>query len=185
MAYGKALGNGFAVSALAGRREIMELGGLRHNRPRVFLLSTTHGAETPGSGRGMRRDSNLPEQPVVDDAVAAGTATGRPACGRSFPTPGLDGYFDVIGRPCNLVYVARDAERRPSQAFRTLFLRETLRRGLLMPSMVVSYAHDDATIEATIERVGEALTVYKRALEDGVERFLPGRPVQPVMRRFN
>jgi glutamate-1-semialdehyde 2,1-aminomutase len=81
--------------------------------------------------------------------------------------------------------VARDAERRPSQAFRTLFLRETLRRGLLMPSMVVSYAHDDATVDATIERVGEALTVYKRALEDGVERFLPGRPVQPVMRRFN
>ena len=54
-----------------------------------------------------------------------------------------------------------------------------------MPSMVVSYAHDDATVDATIERVGEALTVYKRALEDGVERFLPGRPVQPVMRRHN
>src|SRR5580704_17418009 len=44
--FGKAMGNGFAVAALAGKREIMELGGLEHDRPRVFLLSTTHGAET-------------------------------------------------------------------------------------------------------------------------------------------
>ena len=98
---------------------------------------------------------------------------------------GLDGYFDVIGRPCNLVYVARDLDRRPSQAFRTLFLRETLMRGLLMPSMVVSYSHDDHAIDVTIERVATALTVYKQALDAGIERFLPVSPVQPVMRQFN
>jgi glutamate-1-semialdehyde 2,1-aminomutase len=83
------------------------------------------------------------------------------------------------------VYVARDRDRNPSQPFRTLFLRETLKRGLIMPSMVVSFAHTDAIVDTTIDRVGEALGVYKRALEDGVERFLPGRPVKPVMRRFN
>jgi len=44
--FGKALGNGFAISALAGKREIMRLGGLDHDRDRVFLLSSTHGAET-------------------------------------------------------------------------------------------------------------------------------------------
>jgi glutamate-1-semialdehyde 2,1-aminomutase len=44
--FGKALGNGFAISALAGKREIMRLGGIDHDDPRVFLLSTTHGAET-------------------------------------------------------------------------------------------------------------------------------------------
>lgn len=44
--FGKALGNGFAVSALIGKRELMEIGGLRTDRERVFLLSTTHGAET-------------------------------------------------------------------------------------------------------------------------------------------
>jgi glutamate-1-semialdehyde 2,1-aminomutase len=46
--FGKALGNGFSVSALSGRRDLMELGGLDHDRERVFLLSTTHGAETHG-----------------------------------------------------------------------------------------------------------------------------------------
>src|SRR5690606_28759928 len=46
--FGKGMGNGFAVAALAGRREIMERGGLHHPHDRVFLLSTTHGAETSG-----------------------------------------------------------------------------------------------------------------------------------------
>src|SRR5690606_20301591 len=46
--FGKALANGFSVSALVGRREIMTLGGLGHDRERVFLMSTTHGAETHG-----------------------------------------------------------------------------------------------------------------------------------------
>jgi len=45
-AFGKAMGNGFAVAALLGCRDLMERGGLRHDSERVFLLSTTHGAET-------------------------------------------------------------------------------------------------------------------------------------------
>ncbi len=44
-AFGKSMGNGFAVSALVGKRELMELGGIYHDKERVFLLSTTHGAE--------------------------------------------------------------------------------------------------------------------------------------------
>jgi glutamate-1-semialdehyde 2,1-aminomutase len=44
--FGKGMGNGFAIAALAGQREFMKLGGLDHTRERVFLLSTTHGAET-------------------------------------------------------------------------------------------------------------------------------------------
>jgi glutamate-1-semialdehyde 2,1-aminomutase len=184
VAYGKALGNGFAVSALVGKREIMELGGLRHSRPRVFLLSNTHGAEGPSLAAACEVIRIYQEQPVVETLWRQGQ---RLADGvrRVVTSAGLDGYFDIIGRPCHLVYVTRDADHQPSHAFRTLFLRETLRRGLLMPSLVVSYAHDDAVIDSTIERVGEALTTYKRALEDGVERFLPGRPAQPVMRRFN
>jgi glutamate-1-semialdehyde 2,1-aminomutase len=54
-----------------------------------------------------------------------------------------------------------------------------------MPSMVVSYAHTDEVIDSTLERLDEVLRVYKRALEDGVERYLCSRPVKPVMRQFN
>jgi glutamate-1-semialdehyde 2,1-aminomutase len=163
--YGKALGNGFAVSALVGRRDIMELGGLDHTRPRVFLLSTTHGAEYHGLAAAMEVMRTYQEEPVVDSLWRQGS---RLAAGirRIIAGLHLDGYFEVLGRPCNLVFATRDAERNPSQPFRTLFLRETLNRGLIMPSMVVSYAHTDDVIDSTIDRVGEALVVYKRSLED-------------------
>jgi glutamate-1-semialdehyde 2,1-aminomutase len=183
-AYGKALGNGFAVSALVGRRDVMELGGLRDPRPRVFLLSTTHGAEHAALAAACAVIRVYQQEPVIDTLWRQGE---RLASGirHAVNLSGLDGYFDVIGRPCNLVYVARDLERKPSQAFRTLFLRETLLRGLLMPSMVVSYSHDDRTIDMTIEKVASALTTYKQALDSGIDQFLPGRPVQPVMRKFS
>ncbi len=50
--FGKAMGNGFAISALAGKREIMRLGGSDHDQPRVFC-STTHGAETHALGASL------------------------------------------------------------------------------------------------------------------------------------
>ena len=45
-AFGKAMANGFSVSALVGQEEFMKLAGIKHYEERVFLLSTTHGGET-------------------------------------------------------------------------------------------------------------------------------------------
>ena len=95
---------------------------------------------------------------------------------------GVEDQFEVVGRAPNLVYVARDATGAPSQAFRTLFLQETIERGFILPSLVVSYAHSEADIDLTIEAVADALGVYRKALEDGIDAHLRSRPVQPVMR---
>lgn len=184
VAYGKAMGNGVAISALVGRREIMSHGGLHHHHPRVFLLSTTHGAEYHALAAAMTVMRTYHEQPVVATLWDQGRRLSD-GIQRVVAQHGLDEYFELRGRPCNLVFVTRDRERQPSQGFRTLFLRETLLRGLILPSMVVSYAHTDTVIDSTIDRVGEALGVYKRALEEGIDKFLPGRAVQPVMRRYN
>src|SRR5262249_34172554 len=158
------LGNGFAISALLGRRDIMELGGLHHSRERVFLLSTTHGAESSALGAAMavmqayQREDPIGTMHRQGERLRAGLRT---AIGRH----GLDGYVDVLGRPCNLVYATRDAERQPSQQFRTLFMNELIRHGILAPSFVVSAAHSDADIDITIEAVDAALAVYRRALD--------------------
>jgi glutamate-1-semialdehyde 2,1-aminomutase len=183
-AFGKALGNGFSVSALAGRREFMERGGLRHGKNRVFLLSTTHGAECHGLAAARVVMQVYREKKTVETLWRQGQrlADGVRAV---IAQLGLDGYFEVVGRPCNLVYVTRDQARKPSQGFRTLFLRETIQRGLLAPSFVVSAAHGDADIDTTIDRVGEALVVYKRALADGLSSCLRERPVKPVFRALN
>ena len=41
----------------------------------------------------------------------------------------------------------RDPAGQPSQPYRTLFLQELVRRGVLGPSFVVSYSHSDDDID--------------------------------------
>ncbi|MET0620177.1 MAG: glutamate-1-semialdehyde 2,1-aminomutase, partial [Thermoanaerobaculia bacterium] len=177
--FGKALANGFALSALVGRRDVMERGGLRHDAERVFLLSTTHGAETHALAAGIETMKIYEREGVVEVLHRQGGRL-RSGIESEAKRQGVSDQFRVMGRDCNLVYAARDAEGKPSQTFRTLVLQETLKRGLLMPSLVVSFAHGDEDIDRTVEAVGEALAVYRRALDGGIERFLEGRPVQPV-----
>ncbi len=64
--FGKALGNGFAISALAGKREFMELGGLHHNKERVFLISTTHGAENHALAAAIANIKFFKENKVIE-----------------------------------------------------------------------------------------------------------------------
>jgi glutamate-1-semialdehyde 2,1-aminomutase len=181
--FGKALGNGFAISALTGKREYMRLGGIDHDRERVFLLSTTHGAETHALAAAIATIKVYREEPVIAHLDRQGQRL-RGGIEQQIALHGLEGYFAVIGRPCALVYATRDQHKQDSQPFRTLFLQETIRRGLLLPSLIVSYSHSDDDIDRTIEGIGAALGVYRQALDHGVERFLVGRPVQPVFRKY-
>jgi glutamate-1-semialdehyde 2,1-aminomutase len=182
--WGKALGNGFAVSALAGRRELMELGGLRTDAARAFLLSTTHGPETTGLAAYLA----VAEAYRQTDVVAAMERQGRrlaDGANTAASELGIAEHFAVVGRPSCQVFVTRDHLGRPSQEFRTLFLQEMLERGVLGQSFVISAAHTDDDVDRTVEAVGEALTAYAKALDAGsCAGLLRGRPVAPALRRY-
>jgi glutamate-1-semialdehyde 2,1-aminomutase len=182
--FGKALGNGFGISALVGRRDVMELGGFPDGRERVFLLSTTFGAQTYSLAAALETMRIYEEENVVDALYRQGAklAEGVTQIVRDL---GIQECFGLAGRPCNLVYWTKDRDGLPSQWFRTLFLQETLRRGILAPSLVVSYSHSDHDIQTTIDAIASALEVYRMALEDGIDRFLVGRPVKPAIRKFS
>lgn len=181
--WGKAMGNGFAVSALAGRREIMELGGLNTDDDRVFLLSTTHGPETGGLAAFLA----VAEAYTSGDPVAAMEQAGRALADEVVAVAeaaGVAEFVTVSGRSSCLVFGTRGPDGQPSQAWRTLFLQELLTRGVLGQSFVTSAAHTDADIALTVAAVAEACEVYRRALDTGsVEGFLRGRPVAPALRR--
>lgn len=181
--FGKALANGFSVSALTGRRELMRLGGADHDRERVFLLSTTHGAETHGLAAAIATMRVYREQPVVETLWARGRrlAEGLRAAARD---AGVADHVPILGPPCCLVFGTRDAKLQPSQPYRTLLLQELVQRGILCTSLVVNYSHSEADIDRTVEAFAAAFTVYRRALEDGVAAYLRGRPVQPAIRPY-
>ncbi|MEU2606929.1 glutamate-1-semialdehyde 2,1-aminomutase [Streptomyces albus] len=181
--FGKALGNGFAVSALAGRRALMERGGLRHSHDRVFLLSTTHGAETHALAAAMAVLTTYVEEGITARLHALGE---RLAAGvrEAAAGMGVGDHLLVRGRASNLVFATLDENGRPSQEYRTLFLRRLLAGGVLAPSFVVSSALDDTDIERTVEAVAGACAVYRKALDAADPTpWLGGRPVKPVFRR--
>jgi glutamate-1-semialdehyde 2,1-aminomutase len=183
--FGKALANGFSLSALAGRREFMRLGGLDHqDRPRVFLLSTTHGAETHALAAAIATMQVYEREPVVEHLYRQGMRL-RQQAEEVVRRHGLSDFVKILGKPCCLSYATLDRDGRPSQAFRSLFLQETIRHGVLIPSLVVSYAHSDEDIDRTVAAIDAALAVYRQALEAGAERYLVGRPSQIVYRQYN
>jgi len=181
--FGKAMGNGFAIAALAGRREIMQLGGMDHDRERVFLLSTTHGAETHALGASLETLRIYREQGVVEFLWSQGGRL-RAGVNQVIARHGIGNHFGLTGRPCNLIYHTKDAQGEPSQAFRTLFLQELIQGGILAPSFVVSFSHSDEDVDRTIDVVDSALGVYARALKEGIHKYLRGRPVKPVNRTY-
>jgi glutamate-1-semialdehyde 2,1-aminomutase len=182
--FGKAIANGFSVSALAGKREFMERGGLRHDKERVFLLSTTHGAETHGLAAAIATMRVYQREPVIEHLWKIGE---RLALGFTEATreAGLEDYVHVVGKPCSLAFATKGPDGEPSQAYRSLFLQETIARGVLIPSLVVSYSHTADDIDRTVDAVRGALEVYGQAMNDGAERYLVGRPSKIVYRRYN
>jgi glutamate-1-semialdehyde 2,1-aminomutase len=183
--WGKALANGFSVSALAGKREFMRLGDLdQTDFKRVFLLSTTHGGETHGLAAAIATMDVYEREPVIDHMFRMGERL-RAGVEERARARGIAAHLRLSGQPCNLFFGTLDRDLEPSQAYRTLFLQEIIRRGVQGPSFVISYAHKEADVDETIEAVDGALEIYARALEDGVERHLVGRPSEPVYRTYN
>lgn len=181
--FGKAIGNGYAVSALAGRRDVMELGGLRADRDRVFLLSTTHGAEGTGLAALRATIAVHRREETARRLTEIGTRL-RSAVESVIADAALQDYVQVKGAPCNLVYATLDGAGKPSQVFRTLFMRGLIHGGVVGPSFVVSSALTDADIDRTASAVGRLLPTYARALEEGdATPYIGGRSVQPVFRR--
>ena len=183
-AFGKGMANGFALSALAGRRSIMELGGLLHPGDRVFLLSTTHGAETHAMAAAIATMKIYQDEPVIQRLHQTGSRL-REGITEVTRQEGVDNHIQCIGRDCCLLYTTRDPDGAPSQAFRALFLQELIRHGILAPSFVVSNSHTSDDIDITIEAVRRAARVYRMALEEGVDHYLVGDPVKPVLRARN
>jgi glutamate-1-semialdehyde 2,1-aminomutase len=180
--FGKALANGFSVSALCGKRELMTLGSRDRDGDDVFLLSTTHGAEVPGLAAAIATMQVYQREPVIEHLHRQGERL-RSGIAQAIKHHGLSPYIDLLGRGCNLLYGTRGPDRQPSQLYRALFLQQTLQRGVLMPSLITSYSHTDADVDRTIDVVAAALGVYALVLSEGIHSRALSRPTRHVFDR--
>lgn len=182
--FGKALGNGFSVSALVGSREIMELGGMRHSGSRVFLLSTTHGGETHAIAAAIAALREYEDRDVAAHVGRVGATLMRGFAAISAEL-GLASQVRAVGSPSspNVEFFNRAGARSPE--LRTLFMQEMVDDGILIPYIAPSYSHGDSEIDRTLAAARRALAVVRDGIENGTTGLLRGPAVKPVFRRFN
>lgn len=182
--FGKGIGNGFSVAVLAGKKEVMELGGIKHGKPKVFLLSTTHGSETHSLAASMATIQVMSEHDVIGHVWRIGKLL-QDGFNNLAGEMGLGDYISCVGYPCSPLIITRDRDKQVSMPMRTLFLQEMTRRGVLIPYIATCFSHTEKEVEQTLQAATQAFDIYARGLEEGVERLLVGPVVKPVFRKFN
>lgn len=182
--FGKGLGNGFSIAALVGRREIMQLGGLDHDGERVFLISTTHGAENHALAACIGAIGVFRDHDVTGHMWRIGRAL-IDALNDAAKKTGMTSHFEALGVDCSPAYICRGADGQPSAELRTLFNQEMIKRGILMPYIAPSFAHDDEAVSRTAAAASESLVVCAKSLEAGAPSLLDGPAIKPVFRKNN
>ena len=183
--FGKAMANGFSVACVAGKREILSLGSIdKKGVERVFLLSTTHGAEMVGLGAFIQTVKFVQENRVIDHLWSYGAKLIQLMNSKSKEL-GIESYFKAGGIQCSPYYETKNQLGVASIEFRTLFNQEMIRNGVLMPWIALAYRHGEPELEKTSVALEKSLEIYRNALEDGFEKYLVGPANKPVFRKFN
>lgn len=182
--FGKGMANGFSVAALGGKREIMDMGGLTPGKERVFLISTTHGAEMSGLGALLETIDVYKEFKVTDHIWKMGRKLvgGLNDIAAEY---GLRDYFYITGAACSPNFVICDKEKKPSFKYRTVFIQEMIKQSILMPYIAIAFEHTDKEVDMTLIAARNAMKAYSDALNGNVDDFIIGNIIKPVFRKYN
>lgn len=183
--FGKAMANGFSVAAIAGKKDIMKLGSIDTiGEERVFLLSTTHGAEMSGLGAFVETIKFIKEHDVIDHLWEYGSKL-IDLINKKAKEFGVGKNLIAGGIPCSPYYLTFDDKGVSSLGLRTLFSQEMIRNGILAPWLAISYRHGKKELELTEKALDKALQVFSKAVNEGYEKYLTGAVIKPVFRKYN
>jgi len=183
--FGKAMANGFSVAAIAGKREIMQLGSIEFiGAERVFLLSTTHGAEMSGLGAFVETMKFMKNNNVVEHMWNYGKKLISIMNELAFKY-GIEKNFVAGGIECSPYYLTFDKDGNNSLGLRTLFAQEMIKNKVMMPWIALSYAHGEKELEITRNALENTFKIYKKAVDEGYEKYLVGDVIKPVFRKYN
>lgn len=174
-AFGKALSNGFPLSAIVGRKDILDV------MPSIFFSGTFGGETLSLAAARVVLDRYATGEPIrqlaeIGSALTDQVEAARPEASRTF--------LSFSGHPAWLFQQWHLDDPEVLAQAKTLFLQEMLRRGILvLNTHEVTTAHTDADIEAVAQAYAEALAVVSEGLvsNDLLSR-LECEPIRPLFR---
>ena len=153
--YGKAMGNGFAISAIVGKNKVMSVA-------QDTFISSTFWTERVGFVAALKTIEVLTRERVWEHLIRIGTKIGNGweqlASKHNIDLKVTD-FKPLI--TMNLGYGEQNA------ALVTLFTQEMLKRGYLAaPSVYVSFSHTDDVVDAYLKTVDDVFSILAEAIQD-------------------
>lgn len=183
--WGKGIANGFSFCCLTGKKEVMEQGGIRNEgKEKLFLISTTHGGETSSIAAGLATMDEFEKKPVLKHNQAIGQKF-IDGSTKIFAQHGLSNSIQNLQFNWHASLGYFDKEGNNSFGLRTLFHQEMIKHGILFQGVFCPhFSHSEQDVEDVLSAMDEACLVYKKGLEEGFEKYLVGKSIKPVFRKY-
>lgn len=174
--FGKGLANGYPVSAVAGRQDVMKL-------MEEIFFSFTFGGEALSLAAAKATLTKLQTQPVVATLCDRGEAI-RSGVQGILNNADLHDVFSITGHPTWTFLNMRDARGATAFDIKTLWMQEMHQRGILsVGTHNVSYAHSAADVAALLAAYREVLPFIGQVLNEGrLHDVLRCAPLVPLFK---
>lgn len=174
--FGKAMANGMPISAVVGRRDIMEI------FDEVFF-SFTFSGECISLATALATINEIKKKDVIKKIWNLGKRL-KDGYNSMVKDLRLDHITRCAGLPPHTVITFDKSGNIEPILLKTLFQQEAIKRGILSIGVHnICYMHSDKDIEKTLHVYYETLCILKEALTNGsISKYIKGKIVQPVFR---
>ena len=184
--WGKGIANGFSFCALTGKKKIMELGGIKDkNREKVFLISTTHGAETTSLAAVNATIDFFKKKKVIykNKNLLKKLTLG---CKKIIQELNVDRFVKLIESDWLVSFDFYDNKNRICLKTKTLIQQEMIKKNILFQGFFIPcYAHNSNDIYKFHSAFKNSLKILNLAWLHGFNKYLHGKIVQPVFTKYN
>lgn len=174
--FGKGLANGYPLSALAGRADIMRL------MEEVFF-SFTFGGEALSLAASLATMNKVQTQPVIETLRRNGERL-KESAQQLIARHGVGHFLSVTGNPAWSFLIIKEANSYSPWQIKTLFLQEMFARGILtLATHNLTYAHADDDIAQLLAAYDEVFPILKDAVDNAtLEKRLRCKPLEPLFK---
>ncbi len=184
--WGKGIANGFSFCALTGKKEIMDLGGIKNQgEEKVFLISTTHGGETHAIRAGIKTIEEFKDKNVIKHNHKIGNLI-IDKTQEIINRIQLEDFIGITPCPWMIVFSFKNNNKDICNGYRTYFLQEMINENILFQGIFVPcLSHSDKEVAFFINAFEKVVRKYKAILDSGYKDFLLGEPTKAVFRKYN
>jgi glutamate-1-semialdehyde 2,1-aminomutase len=174
--FGKGLANGYPISAIAGKTEIMKL------MEEVFF-SFTFGGELLSLAAAQATLEKLEREPVIPTMQAIGTEL-QEKLRLLIQKYKMESVFSVEGYPVWSFLIIKDTEWATSWEIKTLFLQEMFRRGIyIIGTHNISYAHTSEHVAILLKAYEDFFQIIQKATaEKSMGDLIAGKILEPLFK---